>query len=183
MATDLDVLVLGSFVLMKELQLRAEAREPMRISTPHAAASSALLTGRRFVELDEAVTPRQLKTFGVGLLVATVALVAIALWTNAWRVPFWVLACATGASAAAFYARPGARQTIYRTFTYASFPLSWLSSTAALALIYYLVLTPTALLMRGLGRDALQGRRNRDTPSWWRERRRNADSTRHLRPF
>jgi hypothetical protein len=45
--------------------------------------------------------------------------------------------------------------------------MGWLSTTLILSLIFYLVFTPIALVLRALGRDFLARRWDRDAPSYW----------------
>ena len=60
-------------------------------------------------------------------------------------------------------------------------PLGWVASQLALGSIYYLILTPIALLMRVFGRDALAIRPGRSPGSFWLERQRDDAPDRYLR--
>ncbi|MFO1094900.1 MAG: carbamoyltransferase [Planctomycetaceae bacterium] len=183
LATDMDVLVLGKFVLLKEQQMRTAVRPRPPGNRSRQSPTPALLAGERFFDLNETATPRQLRVFGMGLLVLTGLLLLVAVRSSTWTMPWWTLAGATAVTAAVFGALPAARQSIYRIYSLAAYPVSWAVSLCALSVIYYLVLTPIALCRRLCGHDVLQLRADRSAATWWRERRTTVDRERYLRQF
>jgi hypothetical protein len=66
---------------------------------------------------------------------------------------------------------------------YAAFPIGWLVSHALLAIIYYLVITPIGLVMRGLGKDPIQKRFDPTRKSYWVKREATRDRSRYFRQF
>ena len=52
--------------------------------------------------------------------------------------------------------KPGAIRWLFVTWMTLAFPIGWLLSQIMLALMFYLVLTPIALIFRLTGRDVLQ---------------------------
>jgi hypothetical protein len=56
-------------------------------------------------------------------------------------------------------------------------------SLAVLAVIFYVVLTPVALVFRLIGRDALARRLDADNESYWEERPPASEPARYLRQF
>jgi hypothetical protein len=61
-------------------------------------------------------------------------------------------------------------RTIWFVFvglSYAVLPVGLVVSTVVLAGVYYLVVTPIALLRRGQGHDAMQRRLDREAKSYW----------------
>jgi hypothetical protein len=62
--------------------------------------------------------------------------------------------------------RPLAVRYIYTGWMIVAFPIGWTVSRVALALMFYLVVTPLALAFRIIGRDELQLRRQRQSSHW-----------------
>ena len=63
-----------------------------------------------------------------------------------------------------------------------AFPLSWLVSHIALAIVFYGFFTPLALVFRLSGRDPLALKR-RNTESYWQPRPQATDVRRYFRQF
>jgi hypothetical protein len=59
-------------------------------------------------------------------------------------------------------------------------PIGWVVSRALLAAIFYLVITPLALVFRLIGRDALGRRTGRGAATHWVPRRRRTDARQYL---
>jgi hypothetical protein len=59
-------------------------------------------------------------------------------------------------------------------------PIGWVVSHAVLAAIFYLVITPLALVFRLSGRDALARRSGRGAPTHWAPRRQRTDPWQYL---
>jgi len=113
--------------------------------------------------------PRRLREFA-GLFV--VFFVGIAAW-RAWH---GVVDGRTEALAAlgvvvggAGLLYPPAIRLVYTGWMIAAFPIGWTVSRLMLAVLFYLVFTPVALVFRLMGRDALQLKR-RQTGSYWTAR-------------
>ncbi len=69
---------------------------------------------------------------------------------------------------------PISLQWPYRGWMFAGHILGWLNTRLLLGLVYYLIMTPTGLLLRLLGHDPLD-RELRDRLSYWRERQPHSD--------
>jgi hypothetical protein len=76
-----------------------------------------------------------------------------------------------------------ARRLVYLGCTYATYPIAWTVSHVALAAMYFLIVTPLALVLRVLGRDPLQRRFDRTAPTYWILRRPSKDTARYFRQF
>jgi hypothetical protein len=75
-------------------------------------------------------------------------------------------------------------QLLFVGLSYASYPIGFVVSWVALAAVYFLVLSPIALVMRLAGRDVLRLRYRHNAGSDWIERRPNEDdATRAFRQF
>jgi TRAP-type C4-dicarboxylate transport system permease small subunit len=65
-------------------------------------------------------------------------------------------------------ARPSAVRFIYTGWMIVAFPIGWTVSRVALALVFYGVFTPVAMVFRMMRRDELQLRRRNGRASYWR---------------
>ena len=88
-----------------------------------------------------------------------------------------------GAVTALYYAVPPLRRALYLSWMYMAFPIGWVVSHAILAVVYYVLFTLTALIMRLVGRDPMQRRLEPDRASYWAEHRPDPDRTRYFRQF
>jgi hypothetical protein len=61
-------------------------------------------------------------------------------------------------------------QALYAVLALVAFPIGFALSHVLIAAIYYLVITPIALVFRLMGRDVLGRRVDRTLPTYWRDR-------------
>ena len=80
-----------------------------------------------------------------------------------------------------YYSLPPLRVPLFRTWMALTMPFGRLISTAILAAIYFLVLTPMAWLMRIGGRDHLQRRFDPAAESYWTAYSPGGDQDRYFR--
>ncbi|MCB2263000.1 MAG: SxtJ family membrane protein [Candidatus Thiosymbion ectosymbiont of Robbea hypermnestra] len=110
---------------------------------------------------------RELAWFGVAMA-AFFALLGGVVWLGTESRTALILLWTLGAVLALlYYALRPLRRPMYAAWMHLLFPIGWLLSHLVLALMYYLVITPTGLLMRALGRDPLQRRYEPDAASYW----------------
>ena len=64
-----------------------------------------------------------------------------------------------------------------------TYPIGWVVSNAVLAILYYGVVTPFALVFRLVGRDGLNRRFDREAESYWEAYDTDRDAERYLRTF
>lgn len=95
-------------------------------------------------------------------------------------VVIWVVA---GAITVIYYAVPPLRILLYLGWMYAAFPIGWTVSQLVLVIVYYLVVTPTGLLMRLRGHDPLRRHFDKEAQSYWVEHRPGGEPTRYFRQF
>jgi hypothetical protein len=72
---------------------------------------------------------------------------------------------------------------IFVGWMYAAFPIGWTVSHLLLGGIYYLILTPTGLLMRLVGRDPMRRKFEPAAATYWLPREEVTDKTRYFRQF
>jgi hypothetical protein len=62
---------------------------------------------------------------------------------------------------------PRAIRPVFVAWIVAAFPIGWTISLVILALLYFVVFTPLALVFRLIGRDPLGLRRRSELPTYW----------------
>jgi|SRR5688572_27543991 hypothetical protein len=73
---------------------------------------------------------------------------------------------------------------VFVGLSYATFPIGFVVSWSALAVLYFLLITPFGLVMRRAGRDPLRLEADDSAGSYWTPRAgRDTDSTRAFRQF
>lgn len=118
----------------------------------------------KLLEINLRPTDRQLRQFGA------ICLFALPLfgwlWGGSWPTIMW-LAIAGGAMAVAGLIVPAALKPIFLVLTIVTFPIGLVVSEVVLAVVYFGVFLPVALIFRLLGRDALQLNRGRQQSTYW----------------
>ena len=77
--------------------------------------------------------------------------------------------------------RPRAVRWIYTASMVVAFPIGWTVSRVALAVVFYVVVTPVAVLFRAIGRDELQLRRADPKSTYWKPKSRPESVREYLR--
>lgn len=97
-----------------------------------------------------------------------------------WSAVLGVLALAVGVPG---LLRPVLVRPVFVGAMIAGFPIGWLVSKFLLAVVYYVLFTPVALLFRLVGRDALARRRDPAAATYWVPKPAPADSRSYFRQF
>lgn len=126
---------------------------------------------------------RDLFIFGAGLATFTV-LVGVGAYFRS-DSPFlaWTLWTTGTALTVVYFAIPPTRLWIYLGWVYAAYPIGWTVSHAALAVVFYAVMTPTGLLMRLLGNDPMKRRFDSTLDTYWEAWEPPDDTERYFRQF
>jgi hypothetical protein len=115
---------------------------------------------------------------------AFLGLVGVLLWRSTGQIEVARIAWGVGATAAAlYYAVPPLRRTMFVGWMYAFYPVGWMMSHLALALIYFAIVTPIGLIRRTFGRDPMQRRLDKSAATYWVEHEPVADINRYFRQF
>ena len=129
-------------------------------------------------------TALELRYFGL-MLAAFLGLVgALARWR--WQAPVaaWLLGSLALVVAVTYYALPPLRRPLLLAWRTAVLPAERTVSYVALAIVYYLVFTPVALLLRLLGRDPLERGFEPEAESYYFVRRRvESDPAQYFRQY
>jgi hypothetical protein len=78
--------------------------------------------------------------------------------------------------------RPEWIRPIYVGWMMAAFPIGWVISHVALAIVYYVLIAPLGLAFRLVGRDPLE-RHHRSTETYWAEKPAVTDARRYFQQF
>jgi hypothetical protein len=115
-----------------------------------------------------------------GMFFLGMVLAPLALWRGqaGLAVGFWA-AAVVGRLVGAF--RPGWLRPVFVGMSVVTWPIGWVVSHVALALIYGLIFTPIALVFRLIGRDALARRPDRAAATYWEAYNPGAALGRYLR--
>ena len=118
------------------------------------------------IELPWYPTAKQLRQFAF-VSPLGFALVGWLVWRWTGSREAWIALGALGVLLAiAGAVRPGLVRPFYLLALVVAFPIGWLVSNLAFLAMYYLLLTPLALVFRLVGRDALVLRRRRADSHW-----------------
>ena len=83
----------------------------------------------------------------------------------------------------AYIIAPQIRRPIYLIWSYALYPIGYLITLVLMGVVFYLVITPTGLLMRLFGRDPLSRKFHPEAESYWIRRREDASLDRYFRQW
>ena len=90
----------------------------------------------------------------------------------------WTIGAVLGAL---YFAIPALRIPFYQTWMRLFFPLGWTISHLVLAVLFFGIVTPTALIMRLVRYDPMKRKWDREAPSYWTEHRTGDDTSRYLK--
>jgi len=79
--------------------------------------------------------------------------------------------------------RPSLLRWVFVAAMVLAFPIGWLVSLVALAILYFLVLTPVAVFFRLRGRDLLDRKPAPGRPSFWEPKRTPLDLSSYFRQY
>jgi len=124
-----------------------------------------------WADVDLRPTDRKLRQFS-GLLAAITIVLAV-------FDPLWGIVAIYGLVSLAV---PRLAFPVYAILTVATFPIGWIVSRIMLAALFYVVLTPIAIVQRLVRRDVL-GLRKPETQSYWEDVESGRDPASYLRQF
>lgn len=132
------------------------------------------------IKVDWNPNPKKLRQFGVGILIFAAVMGGLMLWRER---PAGRIVLPTGFILGALtLAWPAAGRRIYTVWMSVALVIGTVVSTLAMAVTYYLIVTPLGLMLRIRGRDSLALRR-KEGPSYWTPIEQPADTTYYERLF
>ena len=128
-------------------------------------------------------TPRELRKFALTMAIPLALVAGLLLWRQ--KDYYWCFFVAAGLFVFPGLLVPALLKPIHKVWMTLAIMMGWVMTRVILSLLFFLVLTPTALLLRLLGKDLLNLKFNRDpSESYWMPRR--GDDTRepdYTKPF
>ena len=132
------------------------------------------------LEID-APTPSQQRWFGLILLAVFGVIGTMVGWQlEAWGASRVLWGFGLGLALLYTAVRP-LQRPLYYAWMHMVFPIGWVVSHLALAIVFYGVVTPLGLVMRLFGRDKLERRIDPKAKTYWTERPADTDPSRYLR--
>jgi len=120
------------------------------------------------IAINDNPSVRELRQFAAIIFPLFWLIVACLLYFGAQNPRAAVIAASGGAIVGAIgAARPAFIRPIYLIWMYAAYPIGFAVSHLILAAIFYGVVTPIGLVMKGIGYDPLQRRIRTGTASYW----------------
>ena len=127
---------------------------------------------------------RELRNFALFWFPAFVAVVGLVVWRKTDALPIaagiWALALP---SIALSFTVPRAMKPVFVVLMYLSYPIGFVLSHVMFAVFYFGVITPMALFMKLVGRDALRRKRQPAAESHWTDRAPVTDTKRYFKQF
>jgi len=124
----------------------------------------------------------KLRKFGFTVGGVFTALLVIFVLRHKHHLPFYVSAACGPALLVGALVWPRALQPIERGWSMLAHALGFINTRILLAFVFFFVLAPIALVMRAIGKDPLDRRRDRRRPTYWRTRD-PAEPDRLTRPY
>lgn len=135
------------------------------------------------IQINTDPSRKELALFGVAWLVFF-GVIGWLVWANTASIPAaTALWAAAGAVPAVGWVAPKFMRLVYLGLSYVAFPIGLVISSVVLATVYYGVLTPTGLLLRLFGRDAMRRKLDRQAQTYWLPRRGAENVERYFRQF
>jgi hypothetical protein len=118
--------------------------------------------------LTKAPTSREMRNFGILFsAIAAVAAAYFAIKGNAvWP---WLLVVTAFFGLAGFFA-PALLRPLYVVWMKFAFLLAWVNTRVLLGLFFFVVITPVGVAMRLFGKDLLEKRLDKASPTYWKKR-------------
>lgn len=127
-------------------------------------------------------TTRTLRQFAVLCLLVFALLGYWQGWSRGNAATGWVFAVLAVVLGLGGLAWPQLVRPVFAGLSAITFPIGWVLSHVLLALLYFGLFTPLALLFRLIGRDALALRRRVDRPTYWATKPMPTDLKSYFRP-
>jgi hypothetical protein len=135
------------------------------------------------IRIERNPSRRQLFVFGLAWLVFFGILGGMSWWRTGslgTAGAFWAIGTAIPLAGLVW---PGTLRIVFLLTSYATFPIGFVVSYIVLAVVYYLVLTPTGFVLRLRGCDPLQRRFDRNAKTYWTPREPEEATERYFQQF
>ncbi len=143
-------------------------------------------------DLDLRPDDRKLKQFGFTTVLMTALLALLGVfrgsilwmdWSGFGSLPGLAFALIGGYALVAAILRPGLIRPLYLSLAVLTFPIGIVLSLVVMVLLYYLLITPIALVFRVVGRDRLGLKTAPEAKTHWHRRGAENEVARYFRQF
>ena len=119
------------------------------------------------------LSAKELRRFGVTVGIPLALLAGVGVWRGHTILPAVLGGAAVALGVLALLA-PRLLRPVHKLWMKIADALAWFNTRVLLGVVYYLVMTPTGIVMRLMGRDPLD-RRLKDRPTYWIDRKQHPD--------
>ncbi len=119
------------------------------------------------------LSAKELRRFGVTVGIPLALLAGVGVWRGHTILPAVLGGAALALGVLALLA-PRLLGPVHKLWMKIADALAWFNTRVLLGVVYYLVMTPTGIVMRLMGRDPLD-RRLKDRPTYWIDRKQHPD--------
>ena len=135
------------------------------------------------IDLNLNPTKRELTIFSLAACVF-LAIVAWLVWRKSGSTTAATVLVALGVVIAALgLTVPRLIRPLFIALMVINYPIGWVVTHIVMAIIFYLVVTPLAVIMKLTGRDPMERRFDPSVKTYWKERPTETDSSRYFRQF
>lgn len=135
------------------------------------------------IDINKNPTARELKIFGLLFALFSAVVGGLVWWQSGSRVAGLIVWASAGLILLVFLLVAPARRLIYLAWSYALYPVGYVITLALMGAVFYLVITPTGLLMRLFGRDPLSRKFRPEASTYWIRRREDDSLDRYFRQY
>jgi hypothetical protein len=135
------------------------------------------------IEINWSPTPRELRQFSLALIIATAVVGGILWWQLGANLASKILWGAGPVLGVLGLLVPPAMRPLFIGLSVVAFPIGYVIGFVALALVYYLLVTPIGLVFRLSGRDPLDRRFDRSASTYWIARSGQRPARRYFQQF
>jgi len=135
------------------------------------------------LDLDHVPSIAELRWFGLALAIALAIIGRLLTRAFGWPVFQEAMLVAGMVLGVVYYLAPRTRMPIYKAWRRVQMPVAFVIWHTALAMLFYLIVTPIALVMRWLGRDPLNRRIEPSRQSYWETRVAVQEAERYFRMY
>ena len=136
----------------------------------------------KWSDLPRNPTPRMLRQFSAGWLVVFCAFALRVAVFRGHTTAGWILGAVAAVGIIGLF-RPATVRWLFLGASVVAFPIGWVMTNLILAVMFFLLLTPLAVVFRLWGRDLLQLRRQPGKESFWIPRGDPPEPGRYLKQF
>ncbi len=119
------------------------------------------------------LSAKELRRCGVTVGIPLALLAGVGVWRGHTILPAVLGGAAVALGVLALVA-PRLLSPVHKLWMKIADALAWFNTRVLLGVVYYLVMTPTGIVMRLMGRDPLD-RRLKDRPTYWIDRKQHPD--------